>query len=759
MRSAFGWAMLITSLLVSDASARIWYVKPDSTGQAINIQAGIDSSAAGDTVLVASGLYRGDGNRDIDFRGKAIVVLGECRYDTTITDSTVIDCGGVYYDVLHRGFFFHSGETASSVLEGVAVMNGVAYWGGGILCDSSSSPVIKCNVIRDCQAWEGGAIKSIDSSPVIRGNEIYDNTGSYFGGAGIVCRVSGCEPSGQCSPDISDNVIRNNRCYHFENVGGAIMCECCEPIIIRHNKIYGNFAASFGGISLFACSAIILDNEIHGNTSDGFAGGVPALYVGGCTAVIARNSICDNSVGQGPAVLCEFSTAAIEDNYIHGNRCAEAHLLSISYSIEIRDSKATINRNIISANLEGGLYIRGESSGTVEENLLENQGRLGAIACYSSVTIAHNVIRNNRGGGILCASSALIDGNLIISNGAPYPLYYAPNTGISCEEACSPVITNNTIVDNSVDRGAIRIGTDSHPRLERNIVAMNKHFFSGGGGGIPEAGGIFSSSDSVSISCCNVYGNEGGNYIGLPDQTSVNGNISVDPIFCDPWSGNFTLHIESQCLPGNHPDGVSCGLIGALGMGCETMATMLREYHAEVDISGVSITWVLSEAGRDMEFSVLRAEVPESEYSQVANASISRDGLTFTFKDVTCKHGTIYRYRVEVTDKTGRKVLFETEPMLTPAARLTLHQNYPNPFNPSTSIRYELPARTRVILEVYDVSGTRVARLVDEEQERGAHAVEWRGTDARCRSVASGVYLYRLTAGKETISRKMVLLR
>jgi parallel beta-helix repeat protein len=757
MRSAFGWAMLIMSLLASDASARIWYVKPDSTGQAINIQAGIDSSAAGDTVLVASGLYRGDGNRDIDFRGKPIVVLGECRYDTTITDSTVIDCGGVFYDVFHRGLFFHSGETVSSVLEGVVVMNGVAPLGGGILCDSTSSPVIKSNVIRDCQAFDGGAICSIDSSPVIRGNQIYNNTAPYD--AGVVCGVSGCQPSVYCSPEITDNIIRDNRSHHYMDQGGALTCIYCDPVTIRHNRIYRNSAASFGGVSLFQCSAVILDNEIRANHADGYAGGIPALLVYGSTAVIVHNSICDNTVCQGPIVGFDGSTAVMEDNYIHGNNSSG---VAGSHCIGVYNSKVTIHRNIISANREGGIYILGESSGTVEDNVIEDQTRIGAIACYSPVTIARNVIRNNIGGGILCASSTLIEGNLIVSNSSSAFIsiaYPAPRAAISCEEACSPIIVNNTIADNSMDLGAIRISADSHPRLERNIVAMNRHFSSQWDGTPPEAGGISSCSDSVSILYCDVYGNEGGNYIGLPDQTGVNGNISVDPIFCDQWNGNFTLHIESPCLPGHHPDGVSCGLIGALGMGCETMATMLREYHAEVDISGVSITWVLSEAGRDMEFSVLRAEVPESEYSQVANASISRDGLTFTFKDVTCKHGTIYRYRVEVTDKTGRKVLFETEPMLTPAARLTLHQNYPNPFNPSTSIRYELPARTRVILEVYDVSGTRVARLVDEEQERGAHAVEWRGTDARCRSVASGVYLYRLTAGKETISRKMVLLR
>jgi hypothetical protein len=88
-----------------------------------------------------------------------------------------------------------------------------------------------------------------------------------------------------------------------------------------------------------------------------------------------------------------------------------------------------------------------------------------------------------------------------------------------------------------------------------------------------------------------------------------------------------------------------------------------------------------------------------------------------------------------------------------------LYQNYPNPFNPMTDIRYYLPRRCRVTLEIFDTAGRRIARLVDRDQDTGYRTVAWNGRDHRGRMVASGVYYYRLTAGEETISRKMVLLR
>ncbi len=90
---------------------------------------------------------------------------------------------------------------------------------------------------------------------------------------------------------------------------------------------------------------------------------------------------------------------------------------------------------------------------------------------------------------------------------------------------------------------------------------------------------------------------------------------------------------------------------------------------------------------------------------------------------------------------------------------LSLAQNYPNPFNWATSIRYQVQERRHVVLEVSDLLGRRVARLVDEMQSPGAHEITWEGVDDSGRTVASGVYIYRLTSGTSTVTRSMLLLR
>ena len=97
------------------------------------------------------------------------------------------------------------------------------------------------------------------------------------------------------------------------------------------------------------------------------------------------------------------------------------------------------------------------------------------------------------------------------------------------------------------------------------------------------------------------------------------------------------------------------------------------------------------------------------------------------------------------------------ENLLAPAFRLA--QNYPNPFNPRTTMRFSLPERRMVQLRVYDVTGRLVAILADRIYPPGAHSVEWDGTNHRGQPAASGIYFYRLQAGPDTATRKMVLLR
>lgn len=91
--------------------------------------------------------------------------------------------------------------------------------------------------------------------------------------------------------------------------------------------------------------------------------------------------------------------------------------------------------------------------------------------------------------------------------------------------------------------------------------------------------------------------------------------------------------------------------------------------------------------------------------------------------------------------------------------RFELSQNYPNPFNPTTTIRFSLPVASEVSLKIYDMNGRLVRTLVAESQAAGQHAVEWDGRDQRGNSIASGIYLYRMTAGEFSQTKRMIFLK
>jgi hypothetical protein len=89
----------------------------------------------------------------------------------------------------------------------------------------------------------------------------------------------------------------------------------------------------------------------------------------------------------------------------------------------------------------------------------------------------------------------------------------------------------------------------------------------------------------------------------------------------------------------------------------------------------------------------------------------------------------------------------------------SLEQNYPNPFNSETAIRFTLGTRDEVNLAIYNLSGQRVAVLVDGERTAGRYELRWDGRDGEGRALATSVYLYRLRVGTQVETRKLLLLR
>lgn len=90
----------------------------------------------------------------------------------------------------------------------------------------------------------------------------------------------------------------------------------------------------------------------------------------------------------------------------------------------------------------------------------------------------------------------------------------------------------------------------------------------------------------------------------------------------------------------------------------------------------------------------------------------------------------------------------------------SLEQNYPNPFNPTTKINFNIPQNSNVRLEIFNIIGEKIATLIsNKEYQPGSFTVDWNGTNQFGNQVPSGVYLYKLSAGKFSSVKKMMMIK
>ncbi|MBI5471242.1 MAG: T9SS type A sorting domain-containing protein [Ignavibacteriae bacterium] len=357
----------------------------------------------------------------------------------------------------------------------------------------------------------------------------------------------------------------------------------------------------------------------------------------------------------------------------------------------------------------------------------------GVLIALSSPTVRHNIIRNNDvnrtggqstgGGGIrLGDGSPYILNNIIINNAGMY------GGGIVSNYA-SPTIRNNIVAYNVVSPAVAgrptyggggmwvngsRPGATFPNRIENNTIVGNSATGSGGSGAGGKGGGMLAAFSATINSRNNiVWGNTQttGGQLNIASGSSViatysdveggyagSGNINVTPNFA-PTS--FYLQTGSQCIDAGDTTAAFNDLPDLTNPGVArwpSLGGLRNDIGAYGGPGAVVIATILT------------------------SAPARGDGI---------------------------------------AAEFSLEQNYPNPFNPSTSITYYLPevgGRKSevgyVTLKVFDMLGREVATLVNEVEEPGTYTVQWNAS-----SIASGVYLYQLSAGEFVQTRKLMVVR
>jgi hypothetical protein len=191
------------------------------------------------------------------------------------------------------------------------------------------------------------------------------------------------------------------------------------------------------------------------------------------------------------------------------------------------------------------------------------------------------------------------------------------------------------------------------------------------------------------------------------------------------------------------------------GTSLHVLPVFITRFEGDARDGGIELRWTVRSDEAIRGYRVYRRGLSEARERIVRLVAAN----AVSYLDRAVEPGTSYEYTLGVVEADGKETRSQSIELRARHFGLSLQQNFPNPFNPTTNIHFTLPARTGVRLAVYDVGGQLVSILVDEPRAAGPHSATWNGTNAAGEPVASGIYFYRLETRRETLTRKMILLK
>lgn len=182
----------------------------------------------------------------------------------------------------------------------------------------------------------------------------------------------------------------------------------------------------------------------------------------------------------------------------------------------------------------------------------------------------------------------------------------------------------------------------------------------------------------------------------------------------------------------------------------------IRDVTIEAGAGRIDVSWELDPLLSVQGLNVYRSS-NGSGWSRLTNSPLPSTAREFVDEEEQPERA--YTYELGVVRRNGSEQRVALGQTVTQPLGFSLGQNYPNPFNPFTTIVYTVPRSNHVRIEIFDATGSRVRRLVDDVQDAGTRTVTWDGENEVGQQVAAGVYLYRLTIGSNVASRKMILVK
>lgn len=307
-----------------------------------NIQDAVNAAGSGDTVLVYPGTYQGSKNRDIDFKGKAITVCSSGG-----PASTIIDCQGA-----GRGFYFHTGENRSSLLEGFTIKNGYVdnAHGGGIYCSEASPTISNCilsnNTAHQSIAGQmafGGGMYCLGeaSKPSVKDCVFTGNNGAWGGG---FCSTM------YSQPEIANCVFNENS---SAGLGGAIFNVGSSDLTLKNCIISRNNANRAGGIWNHTSSLKMINCTLSENNATDFGGG---LYNEEASAIVTNCILWQNTSRSGDEIYTENASLLVQYSNVKGGWAGLGNIDANPLFEGTDDYRLLSNSPCIDAGIDAGIY-------------------------------------------------------------------------------------------------------------------------------------------------------------------------------------------------------------------------------------------------------------------------------------------------------------------------------------------------------------------------------------------------------------------
>ncbi len=717
------------------------------------IQAAVDIAGQDDTVLVEAGTYSGAGFEGIFITGKSLVLRSEAGAENTIlqttgTERTIVVSDSDSQSVTIEGFTISGGyesdfDSSYAMRGGISADAGTLIFrncvvsgcyngsGGGVKLNASVTGVIEdCDISYNHCQYGGGGIFARGQSISVIGTRLYSNQAWY--GGGISSRADSTTISG-CY------IARNRISYGLDDIGmgGGIVLELSSYARVDSCIISQNRGTRYAGILCGALEAWITNNVFYNNV----AVAISALMVEATDstyAVVDHNTfVCNYSMQNfsdgifvTPPLVIPSPPQASPESDAHPH-APSAHALP----------GVTVTNNLLAFNSHAAI----------------RQQSYDVPVAITNNNVWHSVSGVNYAG--LIDDLTGTDGNISAD-----PLFCEMSDSGLTLDASSPCVGAGTdgstigakgvgcdMYGGEQPRSVTVSGTDEKQALPQDLTDS---LLSAIATARPWDTVTFASQNFISIPNLVIdkpiyllAESPWGPYLETEHSDTA---VGVDAktfcvvrglgVFVDDWSGGSRA---IRCSGGSPIITECTGFV---------LTPLNESGGTNVLITGGSP--YLTHCNIESDFAVLSMAVTDS---ADVMAPYNYWGDDLQIMDGRSHPGLgIIRYDPKLND-TPTDVQSDYEPGL--PENFALSQNYPNPFNPSTTIEFDLPQRADVSLVVYNILGRKVATLVNGSLGAGHHTIVWDGTTDGSAELATGVYLYKLTAGDFVETRKMVLVK